>query len=131
MTSTEKFCLKWNDFQVNIATAYKNIRETGYFSDVTLVCEDDQQVEAHRVILSACSPFFLKVFNPFSFGPFLTINIHFSKSRNNLSSESHFFTFHFERLFIRTSFSFLIYGIDLKSTQHSRSFRTSSFEFRS
>ena len=57
----EKFCLKWNDFQDNITTSYKNLRESSDFSDVTLVCEDNQQVEAHRVILSACSPFFMNV----------------------------------------------------------------------
>ena len=55
----EKFCLKWNDFQGNITTSYKDLRESSDFSDVTLVCEDNQKVEAHRVILSACSPFFL------------------------------------------------------------------------
>ena len=31
------------------------------FSDVTLVCEDDHQIEAHKIILSACSPFFSTV----------------------------------------------------------------------
>ena len=61
MASTEKFCLKWNDFHDNIATTYTDIRKTGDFTDVTLACEDDQQVEAHRVILSACSPYFMKV----------------------------------------------------------------------
>ena len=57
----EKFCLKWNDFRQNIATSYRGLREQQDFSDVTLVCEDDQQIEAHRVILSACSPFFLSI----------------------------------------------------------------------
>ena len=28
------------------------------FSDVTLACEDGQQIEAHKVILAASSPFF-------------------------------------------------------------------------
>ena len=57
MTSiNEKFCLKWNDFQENINSSFKELREGGDFSDVTLVCQDDQLVEAHRVILSACSP---------------------------------------------------------------------------
>lgn len=56
--SMEKFCLKWNDFRQNIATSYKDLRENVDFSDVTLVSEDDQQVEAHRVILSGCSTFF-------------------------------------------------------------------------
>ena len=57
----EKFCLKWNDFQDNITTSYKKLRESREFSDVTLVSEDNQQVEAHRVILSACSPFFMNM----------------------------------------------------------------------
>ena len=60
MTS-EKFCLKWNDFQQNIASSYKELRNNLDFSDVTLVCEDNQQFEAHRIILSACSPFFRNV----------------------------------------------------------------------
>jgi len=31
------------------------------FSDVTLVCEDGQQMEAHKVILASASPFFLEL----------------------------------------------------------------------
>ena len=58
MTSAEKFCLKWNDFQVNIANSFHDLREDLDFCDVTLVCEGDNQVQAHKVILSACSPFF-------------------------------------------------------------------------
>ena len=58
MASSEKFCLKWNDFQLNISSSYKNLRKNTDFSDVTLVCEEDHQIEAHRVVLSACSPFF-------------------------------------------------------------------------
>ena len=34
---------------------------TKTFSDVTLVCEDGQQVTAHKVILAASSPFFHKI----------------------------------------------------------------------
>ena len=40
----EKFCLKWNDFQQNIETSYRDLREAQDFSDVTLVCEEDQQL---------------------------------------------------------------------------------------
>ena len=58
MTSSEKFCLKWNDFQENISSSFRNVHNNPDFSDVTLICEEDQQIEAHRVILSACSPFF-------------------------------------------------------------------------
>merc|ERR1712168_955290 len=54
---TEKFCLKWNDFEANIRTAFRELREDKDFFDVTLACDDDQ-IQAHKVILSACSPFF-------------------------------------------------------------------------
>ena len=55
---SEKLCLKWNDFQANVNTAFGNLREDNEFADVTLACEDGQQIEAHKVILAASSPFF-------------------------------------------------------------------------
>jgi len=57
MGSSEKFCLKWNDFETNISGAFRELREDKDFFDVTLACDDDQ-LQAHKVILSACSPFF-------------------------------------------------------------------------
>ena len=60
-SSIDKFCLKWNDFEQNIVSSYSDLRKEADFSDVTLVCEGDQQIEAHRVILTACSPFFSTV----------------------------------------------------------------------
>jgi len=57
MDTTEKFCLRWNDFESNISGALKELREDKDFFDVTLAC-DDNQMEAHKVIISACSPFF-------------------------------------------------------------------------
>jgi hypothetical protein len=61
-SSGEKFCLKWNDFKLNITSSFIELQESSDFSDVTLVCEEDQEVKAHRLILSACSPFFNTVF---------------------------------------------------------------------
>ena len=58
--SSEKFCLKWNDFETNISSAFKDLREDKDFFDVTIACKDDQ-IQAHKVILSACSPFFRDV----------------------------------------------------------------------
>jgi len=49
----EKLCLQWNDFQQNIKSAFGNLREDRDFKDVTLVCEDGQLVEAHKVILAS------------------------------------------------------------------------------
>jgi len=57
MTSSEKFCLRWNDFESNISVAFREIREEKDFFDVTLSV-GDRQVQAHKIILSACSPFF-------------------------------------------------------------------------
>jgi len=55
--SSEKFCLRWNDFETNINEAFRDLREQKEFFDVTLVCENEQ-IHAHKVILSACSSFF-------------------------------------------------------------------------
>jgi len=60
MGSAEKFCLRWNDFESNISVAFRELREDKDFFDVTLACDDDQ-IQAHKVILSACSPFFRSV----------------------------------------------------------------------
>jgi len=57
---TDKFCLKWNDFETNISVAFKELRDDKDFFDVTLACEDNQ-MQAHKVILSACSPFFRNI----------------------------------------------------------------------
>ena len=59
--SSEKFCLRWNDFQQNIVTSFTDLRKESNFSDVTLVCEEDVEIEAHKIILSASSPFFNRV----------------------------------------------------------------------
>jgi len=55
--SSEKFCLRWNDFERNISAAFRDIRDDKEFFDITIACEDEQ-LQAHKVILSACSPFF-------------------------------------------------------------------------
>jgi len=55
---SEKLCLKWNDFQDITNTAFGSLRNDHDLSDVTLACEDGHQVEAHKVILAASSPFF-------------------------------------------------------------------------
>ena len=61
MTSSKKFSLKQNDFQENINSAFSNLREDTDFTDVTLLTEDGKTFEAHRVILSASSPFFRNI----------------------------------------------------------------------
>ena len=55
---TEKLCLQWNDFQDNVKNAFGNLRKTTDFTDVTLACEDGQQIEAHKLVLASSSPIF-------------------------------------------------------------------------
>ena len=67
MSSSERFCLRWNDFEVNISSAFRDFKNEKDFADVTLACLDNQ-VEAHKVILAASSPFFKRILkkNPHS-----------------------------------------------------------------
>ena len=58
MLPSEKLCLKLNDFQENVNTAFADLRKDCDFTNVTLACEDGNQIEAHKIILSASSPFF-------------------------------------------------------------------------
>ena len=60
-TSPDNFSLIWEDFQENVSKNFSNMREYRDLSDVTLVCEDNEQVAAHRVVLSSCSSLLLSV----------------------------------------------------------------------
>ena len=61
MSNSEKLCLKWNDFQENLNSAFAVLRNDQDLADVTLVCEDGTQIETHKVILASSSPFFMEV----------------------------------------------------------------------
>ena len=54
----ENYSLKWQHFHQNIATAFKDLRNDEEFLDVTIACGEEQQIQAHKVIISACSPYF-------------------------------------------------------------------------
>ena len=58
---SEKLCLQWNNFKENANSAFGKLRDDEEFSDVTLVCEDRQQMAARKVILASSSPFFEKI----------------------------------------------------------------------
>jgi len=60
MGSSENFCLRWNDFEANVSGAFRDLRAESDFFDVTLGCSDSngRSLQAHKVILSACSSFF-------------------------------------------------------------------------
>ena len=59
--TAEKFCLNWNDFQKNISSSFQEMRYDLDFTNVTLACEDKKQFQAHKLVLSAPSPFFKEI----------------------------------------------------------------------
>ena len=58
---SDKFCLKWNDFQSSVSHSFSKLRAESHFNDVTLVSEDRIQIAAHKVVLSASSSFFKQI----------------------------------------------------------------------
>jgi len=89
--ASDKFCLRWNDFESNISVAFRELREDKDFFDVTLAC-DDQQIQAHKVILSACSPFFRTILkrNPHAHPLLYLRSVKFSDLQSVLSFMYHF-----------------------------------------
>ncbi|XP_046737040.1 protein abrupt-like isoform X1 [Diprion similis] len=75
---SNQICLKWNSFLNNIATSFESLWEEEGLVDVTLA-SDGQCLTAHKVILSASSPFFKKVFqtNPCQHPVIILQDVHF------------------------------------------------------
>jgi len=59
--NSELFNLTWNDFSSCTQETFRSLLNEDEFMDVTLVCDDQEQLKAHKVILSACSPFFKNI----------------------------------------------------------------------
>ena len=59
MSTSEKVCLQWNEFQNIVTSAFEDLKSDGDLTDVTLACEDGKQIKAHKVVLASTSPFFL------------------------------------------------------------------------
>ena len=55
---SEKFSLKWNDFQSNVSRSFSQLRSEEEFFDVSLVSDDQKMMSAHKLVLSASSPYF-------------------------------------------------------------------------
>ncbi|XP_058809003.1 zinc finger protein chinmo isoform X2 [Phymastichus coffea] len=57
----QQFCLKWNSFGSNLATAFSNLFKSESLTDVILFCEG-VTFKAHKLILAACSKHFQELF---------------------------------------------------------------------
>ncbi|XP_054286027.1 longitudinals lacking protein, isoforms J/P/Q/S/Z-like isoform X1 [Macrosteles quadrilineatus] len=54
--ATEHFCLRWNNHQSTLVSVFDNLLESGTLVDCTLAA-DGRYLKAHKVVLSACSPY--------------------------------------------------------------------------
>ncbi|KAJ8983798.1 hypothetical protein NQ317_008116 [Molorchus minor] len=56
----QQYSLRWNDFHSSILSSFRHLRDEEDFVDVTLAC-DGCSFKAHKVVLSACSPYFRRL----------------------------------------------------------------------
>jgi hypothetical protein len=61
MMEAQHFNLSWVEFESTASNTFKDLFSDNTYVDVTLACEDGNQIKAHNVILSACSPFFQNI----------------------------------------------------------------------
>ena len=58
----EKYNLTWDTFREHLQLMFKELFfDEEKYSDVTLVCDDQIQFKAHKIVLSACSPVLKKI----------------------------------------------------------------------
>lgn len=57
----QQFCLRWNNYQSNLTSVFDQLLQSESFVDVTLAC-DNHSIKAHKMVLSACSPYFQALF---------------------------------------------------------------------
>ena len=58
---SERFSLKWSDFQSVVSQSFSVLRQEADFYDVTLVTDDHTQISAHKLVLSASSDLFKSI----------------------------------------------------------------------
>ena len=61
MGDSDQFFLKSNNFHEKTGRAFHFFKEGNDFTDVTLVSEDYQEIEVHKIVLAASSSFFLRL----------------------------------------------------------------------
>ena len=57
----QQYCLRWNNHQHNLLSVFEDLLNHEAFVDVTIAC-DGLNLKAHKIVLSACSPYFQSMF---------------------------------------------------------------------
>merc|ERR1712129_462637 len=59
--SMEEYLLSKNNYGSSIQKSFRKIFSDTEFSDVTLVCEEEVSLRAHKIVLAGSSPFFARI----------------------------------------------------------------------
>ena len=120
---SERFSLKWNDFHSNVSKSFGLLRGEDYLQDVTLVTDDNKQMSAHKLVLSACSEYFKGIFknNRNLANPILCLTgMNYEDVKNILDymyyGEVHIFQEHLDR-FLEVAQRFKLEGLMESNTE--------------
>lgn len=65
--TVQQYCLRWNNHQPNFISVFSSLLSNQSLVDVTLAAEG-KHLQAHKVVLSACSSYFQVIFEIFPIG---------------------------------------------------------------
>ena len=57
----EKYNLNWHTYSDHLREMLHKMMKSDELTDVTLVCDDQKQFKAHKIVLSACSTVFKNI----------------------------------------------------------------------
>ncbi|KAB7500956.1 Protein bric-a-brac 2 [Armadillidium nasatum] len=75
MEVEQQFCLKWNNYYSTLNSTFQKLWHNGTFVDVSLIVED-QKIDCHKIVLSACSTYFEKLLTDHKSHPHPLIVLH-------------------------------------------------------
>lgn len=78
--STQQLCLRWNNHHPNFISVFTSLLHNEQLVDVTLIAEG-RQLQAHKVVLSACSSYFQVTHRHFR--AFMCVSHQFHMHRQN------------------------------------------------
>lgn len=83
--SAQAFCLKRNNHSSDMSEHFEQMFKEEAMVDVTLSCGDHGSIRAHKMVLSACSSYFKKIFseliNPYQYPVVIINNMPFADLR--------------------------------------------------
>ncbi|XP_011871404.1 PREDICTED: nucleus accumbens-associated protein 1-like [Vollenhovia emeryi] len=61
-----QYCLRWNNHQTNVISAFENLLQDSSFTDVTLAVDSGLTISCHKIVLAASSTYFQTLFHSLS-----------------------------------------------------------------